>query len=276
MNRKNITTILIILFLTAAAVSSEPSGSDAPLLSFEETTSHLTVQDRQALLESGELFTYHNDNFLPGLVPEGIWKDRINREVRKGGLNLGLEGLFLYQDFNPEILMDNPDEVLLKLYNRLQAVNTLEGIEYYSASRKKMRVLFEESWRIPDPEEPKDQLADKLDQSLSSQSEFYIHQKDTTFGDSESLMTLYYDDPVISTELKNQSNIRLAFIKVIDKDKLQIHLVILPTEEGLLFYAVMGADTVNIKKFKDIAQRSFENRIIALYKWYTADLNSIF
>jgi len=264
--RKNLLIVLITIF-TASVFPGDTT------LLFQDAVDHLSRDEQNTLLKEGELTFYHEDLFSPILIPDGSWKQRISSGIGEKQLNLAIEGLFLFKDFDLESFENDPETSLVKLYNRLQAVSTLEGIEYYSASRKKMRVLFEESRRIPDLDQPKNSLDDNISGNLPGEEFFYVHQKDTTFGNSESLMTLYYDEPVISTVLVNQTDIRFKILKVIDKEKLEIHLVILPTDEGLLFYAVMGADTLKIKKFREIAHRSFENRIKALYAWYVDDLN---
>jgi hypothetical protein len=53
---------------------------------------------------------------------------------------------------------------------------------------------------------------------------------------------------------------------------MQIHLVIIPTDEGILFYGVTAADALNVSAFRKKANNSFYNRVKALYQWYTAAL----
>ena len=55
---------------------------------------------------------------------------------------------------------------------------------------------------------------------------------------------------------------------------MQIHLIVIPTDKGILFYGVCGAKTVKMKALEERASKSFYNRVKALYGWYTGSLNS--
>ena len=57
---------------------------------------------------------------------------------------------------------------------------------------------------------------------------------------------------------------------------MQIHLIVVPVEEGLLMYGTISAKTLNVKAFLDRARDSFTNRVIALTGWYRARLDEEF
>jgi hypothetical protein len=57
---------------------------------------------------------------------------------------------------------------------------------------------------------------------------------------------------------------------------MQIHLIVVPVEEGLLLYGTMSAKTLNVKAFHDRARNSFTNRVIALTGWYGTRLDEEF
>jgi len=262
--------LLILLLLTAVL----PAGAD--ILSFQEVTSFLSADQKSVLLDDGEVTMFHFDEFSPQLLPPVGQKDSIADMVKGQELNMGIEGLFLYRDFNSEAFEKDQDAVLLKMYNVLRSISTLEGIEYYSASRDEMRTLFVESWVIPDLENPDRKLPDLLVSDIPSYDKFFIHQKDKSFGKHESLMEFSYDAPVISTAIVNQTNMYYkGFIKAVKPEQMQIHLVIMPTDEGLLFYGITAADTLNMKAFREKANNSFYNRVKAMYQWYTAEWKKI-
>jgi len=157
----------------------------------------------------------------------------------------------------------------IKLYNILRSVSTLQGLEYYSASRKKMRTLFEESWAVSDPSDSKTKISDPVVNAIPAMDTIYIYQKDKTFGKNFSRMEFRAGKKTFSSTIINITPMRYkGFIKVMDKENLQINFIIIPTAEGLLVYGAMGAETLNIKAFLDKAEDSFKNRVIALSSWY--------
>jgi hypothetical protein len=42
----------------------------------------------------------------------------------------------------------------------------------------------------------------------------------------------------------------------------------IPCKEGILYYGIMAADTLNIRAFKERANNSFYNRMVAVYHWF--------
>jgi len=243
--------------------------AQSALLSFDDVTSFLSIQQKSELLSQGELTEFHFDTFVPLLLPPVKMEDSLRSKVREGELNMGIEGLFLYSDFDMTSYRENPEKSLLGLYNALRSVSTLEGTEYYSASRDEMRTLFEESWRIPDLDSEKQKMEDSRVTSIPANDSFFIHQKDKSFGKHESEMSFQYSSPVIRAVIINQTPMYYkGILKAINPEHLQIHLVIIPTDKGLLFYGISAADTINIKAFREKANNSFYNRVKALYAWY--------
>jgi hypothetical protein len=63
-----------------------------------------------------------------------------------------------------------------------------------------------------------------------------------------------------------------GLIRVIKPERMQVHLIIIPTDKGLLFYGITAADALNINAFRKKANNSFYNRVKALYQWYIRKL----
>jgi len=263
MLKKTVAFTLLALGLTVTL------AAQSQLLSFDEITSFLSSDQRNELLSRGELTEFHFDNFVPYLLPPLKMEKELRSMVSEEELNMGIEGLFLYRDFDADAFRKNPDGTLLELYNALRSVSTLEGTEYYSASREEMRTLFEESWRIPDLESSRKKLEDSHVTAIPVRDQFFIHQKDKSFGKHESEMTFEYTAPVIWSVIINQTPMFYkGILKAISPQQLQIHLVVIPTDKGLLFYGISAADTINVKAFREKANNSFYNRVKALYAWY--------
>ncbi len=262
-----------ILLTLAVAASVYSLSAQSQLLSYEEVTSLLTADQAAELQSKGEVTAFHFGEFDTELLPPIPQSSRIEDYISSQQMNMGIEGLFLFKDFSMDDYRKDPEGYSLMLYNTLRSVSTLEGTQYYSASREEMRDLFVESWVIPDADSPKDKLPDPLVTSIPARDSFFIHQKDKSFGKNESIMEFYYESPVIAAVITNKSAMYYnSLIRVIGPDKMQIHLVIIPTDKGLLFYGVTAADSLNINAFRKKANNSFYNRVKALFHWYTEEI----
>lgn len=261
-------TILFITFSVATIWSV-----DLPAL--EDVLFFLSTDDLTQLKTSGEFTAYHDDDiFNPTLVPMCKNSELIESNLTDRGLNIGIEGLFLDKTISSEKLNENYDQYMLAVYNILTDITTLEGLEYWSESRGKMRELFTDSWPIDDLKS-KNKVAVKVYDTLPKQSVLYVHQKDTTFGKSESKISYYAESDSIYMSSVNQTNIRLAFVKVIDKGYMNLEILIVPTQEGLLYYGASAAKTIKNKLVQEKAGKSFYNRVVAINRWFTGYISEL-
>ncbi len=268
MLKKMVMALALILLFTGGIFAQE-------LLSFEQITGFLDREQKETLIKDGELTQFHFDDFDPMLLPDTALTSRIRETVASMDLNMGIEGLFLDRDFDIEAYKADPEAVLLTLYNVFRGVSTLEGTQYYSASRGEMRDLFVESWQIPSPGRAEEKMADPLVEKIPLEESIFIHQKDKSFSKHESKMTFVYEAPMIWALTVNESSMYYkGFIRVMKPHHMQIDLLVIPTDKGLLFYGISAADTLKIKSFREKANKSFYNRVKALYAWYTAQRSS--
>ncbi len=274
MYQKPRTIILLVLctVIGLSAVSAEDTGS---LPNLNDVLPSISEADRASLLSDGELLRFHPDGVSPGLLPNTDLTAGIARQIIAGDLNIGIEGLFFTGagDLPSGYTNMTATDRELILYNIFRSVSTLQGLEYYSASRDEMRLLFEESWVIADVKKTKEALPDPLVNSIPGEETILIHQKDKSFGSNQSEMTFRSVSDAMAADLINISTMRYKGIfRVVDPENMQIHLIVVPVEEGLLMYGTMSAQTRNVKAFIDRARNSFTNRVIALTGWYKTRL----
>ncbi len=258
--------LILLLFLPL-------SGWSQGLLSFDRVLAFLEKDQRETLWEEGELTQFHFDNFIPAYIPDIPLREELEEVLGREELNMGIEGLFFYRDFDWEAYKKDPQGELLRMYNTLRAVSRLEGTEYYSASREKMRTFFSESWVIADLESPKERLPDPLVEKIPPRDTILIHQRDLSFKNHESTMDFVYREPLIWVYIINQTTLFYdGWLRAVGKGRMQIHLTVVPTEEGLLLYGITAARAINVGVFKKRANASFYNRLRALSDWYLGEL----
>lgn len=272
-----LSTVALFAVLFTAALPAFADDS-AALPALIEVLPALSDANRGTLVREGELILFHDNGVSPSFLPETRLTAAVARKMIAGELNIGIEGLFFTpaEELPASYSSMNPDDRELILYNILRSVSTLQGLEYYSASRDEMRLLFEESWVISDPKS-KAALPDPLVNTVPAEEVIYVHQKDKSFGNNRQEMTFVAVEDALAIDILNLTPMRYkGLIRVVDPGDMQIHLIVVPTMEGLLVYGTMSGQTKDVKAFLDRARNSFTNRVIALSGWYKARLKEEF
>jgi len=263
---------LFVPMLVSFAFAALPLAAQSAKTSrLDDILPAIGAENRSTLLDEGVLLRFHPDGVTPSLLPENDLTAGIIRRVVTADLNIGIEGLFFtpQEELPPAYGTMDTAQRHLELYNILRSVSTLEGLEYFSASRGEMRLLFEESWAIPDPDSADVVLPDPLVTAVPEEDTIFLHQKDKSFANNESVMRFTARPEVIAASIVNLTPMRYkGLIRVVDPENMQIHLVVVPLDEGLLMYGTMSARTRDVKAFMDRARNSFTNRVIALTWWY--------
>lgn len=271
-------TAVLALAVIALPAIAEEGTSTQPLPKLEDVAPFISTADLAAMAEEGQILRFHGDGVSPVLLPETLLTSEVIRQIVHGDLNIGIEGLF----FTPAESLPagysnmDPDERNLVLYNILRSVSTLQGLEYFSASRGEMRLLFEESWAVADADS-KTPIPDPFLESIPEEDTFIVHQKDKSFGSNKQEMTFRTRPGVFVLSIINLTPMRYkGLIRVVDSGNMQMHLIVMPVEEGLLIYGTMSARTRDVKAFMDRARNSFTNRVIALTDWYRQRISEEF
>ena len=212
-------------------------------------------------------------NPSPKLLPRHIDLQRFIAEtISSLEPNILVETLYRYQ--KPESAGWNEAE-RTGLYNQIVALSTLTGIQYYSASRKTMRVFYESSQvidgpdtkrAIPDPAYPLPPL------SLT----IYARQKDLTFGDN-----IYRYEYRTTTDAffflqENLTSLNYGIIQAVGKNRLRSTVAVIDTGDSLLIYAASMAKAVSVFGMGDRIGASFSNRAEAVLKWFAGRADRVF
>lgn len=255
------------IFSAAAKVSELiPAMSDAEL---------------EELILQGETTRYYFENVLPLWLPEGPLKGDIEESIAALKTVIGVETVLLLplkEAGVPHEVDPKSEEFLRRIYNILRSVSTLKGIEYYSASREKMRTLFARSYVIPSPEE-EERLEDPLlsvSQEIPSKNTIYAFQEDLTFGENVYSLTYRFGKNDIALTMTNFKELRYGIFKMVEPKNMKTHLLIHPLEDYLLFYGACTVETLRFLGLERSKKESFYNRIQALYGWFFVSLRENF
>lgn len=269
--RKSAFAIFQILLLSSLSFTSlEAADIYRTVDGLSVLIENLSDLDKETLIVKNELTRfYYKDEAVGVWLPSAKMSENIKREITNIDPNIGVETIRIMPI--PERLGDvsSEERLMLNLYNTIRQVSTIEGIDYYSASRGHTRTFFKEFYVVDKVNSTK-KLPDPLVKSVPEKDTIIVLQQDLTFGKNYSELTYRHADGYISLSIMNMKTMWYGIIPLIAPNNMQIHLIIRPIEDFILFYGNSAVKTTisafGIEKSKT---ESFQNRIIALYNWFS-------
>lgn len=186
-----------------------------------------------------------------------------------------VETIYLYEKPSENKGRNWTQHEYVTLYNALRALSTLSGIEYFSASRNKMRTFYEISSVIENPETEKP-INDPVVSFPAASSTLYARQKDLTFGDNIYVYDFYTSNSEIIFIQENLTTMSYGFIPILRKNRLRTVVSIIDTENYLLVYAASMARATMIPGIEGKVRDSFSNRSDAVYGWFSSQADNAF
>jgi hypothetical protein len=186
-----------------------------------------------------------------------------------------VETLHLYQKPQDAERTGWTQAELTALYNKTVAISTLQGIQYYSASRGTMRTFYETSLVIDNPT-AKRPLPDPSFMTIPRELTLFARQKDLTFGDNFYQYTYLLLPGALVFVQENLSSLNAGIIPAVGKNKLRSVLALLDAGDYLVIYAVSMAKAVSLPGLRDRIGDSFSNRAEAIIKWLVSGADRAF
>jgi hypothetical protein len=215
----------------------------------------------------------------PELTPRAAAGAELRAAIAADAPSILVEAVFLLERPAPADAVAE----FTRAYGILRSISSLQGILYWSASRKTWRTFYEESWRIDGPES-KLRMADGIPAGIPpADATVFAHQKDLSFG--ENVYRYRYrtfglpgtatgpgaaaaGPLAISVESTNLTRMSYSFVPAMGPEGLKTRLLVLPCVEGILFYASSAAKAPAIPGLRGKLEDSFSNRAAALFTWF--------
>jgi len=214
----------------------------------------------------------------PRLMPRHEELQRFVREtLRSLEPNILVETLSLYQ--RPRSSRQTADKTgwsrdeQTGLFNQLVALNTLTGIQYYSESRKAMRIFYESSTVIDDPSQKKP-LPDPSF-SVCPDSLAFMPGKKTLPLETTYRFEYHTGADIILFSQENLSSMNLGIIPAIGKNKFRTVMAVIDAGDSFLIYAAAMARTASVPGMGDRIGASFTNRVKAILKWFVGRADGV-
>jgi hypothetical protein len=226
----------------------------------------------ERLASEGEIRNSLHGDSPPQLIPDVSVRGEIEARIRELELTVGTEVLSVYA--NETVDFDAP-ESRLRIYNILLSMSTMKGVEYYSASRERMRTLFAESYVVDGPQAEK-RLPDPVVQEIPPNSTLYVLQEDLTFGENVYKTQFRYSGDFFLLDSTNLTTMHYLFFPMVKPQNSVTLILLIPAGQQLLFYGAVGAHTPRLLGLARSREDSFYNRLKAIYGWFTQRMTATF
>jgi hypothetical protein len=226
----------------------------------------------ERLTNEGELRNSLHGDSPPKLVPAVPARGEIEERIREMEFSVGTEVLTVYRK---EAVDFDTAHARLQIYNILRSMSTMKGIQYYSASRGRMRTLFAESYVVEGPAAEK-RLGDPVVQEIPPISRLYVLQEDLTFGENIYATEFRYSGDYFLLDSTNLTTMHYFFFPMVKPENSVTLILLIPAGEELLFYGAVGAHTRRLLGLPRSREDSFYNRLKAIYGWFAERMSATF
>ena len=148
------------------------------------------------------------------------------------------------------------------VYTILRAFGSMEGIEYYSASRERMKTFYLQSYVVHDPDDLA-RLPDPVFDTVPRQASAYAFQEDGSFGSNVQLVRYRTMGESVLMHTVNLDGLRMIIVISFDEAR-----------GALRFYGHVAVKVPGLFGMRDRARNSFYHRAVALYEWFKAELEA--
>lgn len=225
-----------------------------------------------ALVKNSVVSQYRDDGSKGfKLLPESIFASKINEsQIEKDEKNYPYtyEGLYLLskkdllakgKSGKSTITIDDVSVVV-------RSVSKMQGMTYYSSTKKKECVLYEKCFMIAGPGKKtkiEDQNTGNADGQVS-----YCLQDDNSFGVNTYKLSYFQKDDTLLCRFDILDKMGLGPFNAIYPGKMVINILVIDCGDDLLLYLNTDLDSIKFPGIKGQITDSMSSRMDAVYKWF--------
>lgn len=257
--------LVCLLLFTASFLFAQTTETELYVI----LDSFLSQEQRIELIQKGQLIRslYDQKNAAPRFTPPFAVPQTFAEGWDKGNPLFLIEALYLCKK------TDSQEKDVGRISRVLRSLSKLEGLQYYSSSRKKMRTLYETSYVIADPKH-EESLPDPID-NPSADFSVYVLQKDLTFDKNIYRYRFCTDADSSGFMSTNVSTLKYSIFKAIEPEELQASVAVTDLGEYLLIHALTRAQFSAPSIFRERVQNSFRTRGEAVYRWFVIQYDNV-
>ena len=251
---KKFIRVIIIACLVAASLY----GETADLKQIVSTKYY------NELIKNGSVKVFHDSNDMEmGLVPSSGYKSKLlKNRVKKSDKAFLFESLFYLKksDLSKSKLDINDVSRVMR------SISSMQGITYYSNTKKKDRVLYDKAYTISDPSS-KVAIADKTTGNADGKV-LYCLLNDASFGITRYKLNYYQSNNELYSTFTTTDAMGLGPITGIEAGDLIINILVIDCGDSFLLYLAPDANCKNIPGIDKKVQDSLIARMDSIYKWF--------
>ncbi|MBN2658696.1 MAG: hypothetical protein JXR86_16690 [Spirochaetales bacterium] len=258
----------ISFFFILALISMSLMAQNAGFHNIEQILAGLNQDERDELGREGLVFRLGKTRSGLFYTPDVTLAETIVERHNAITPDVTVEAFFRVP--YPEDLPETVSDRNLVLYNIVRAVSNISGVQYFSRTKDRYRVLFDDVYIVDDRKKP---LDDILVNQIPEYDSFGVHMKEANLGRDYYLAEYRYDGQDMSFSLTNTSNIIFLF-KVVGSGDMQIDMLLMPLENEIVIYGYCGVKLANpglVNKMME-PHSSFFRRLYAMEIWFQNSL----
>ncbi len=230
------------------------------------------AEQYQKLLKEGSVFdSRDNGSMVLTLLPETVYSEKIKASmVEKDSKNFPFtyEGLYLLnkQDLLKKSNSTKETITIEDVSKITRSVSKMQGMKYYSSTKKKETVLYDKCYMIAD-ENSKTAIPDQNTGSADGQVSYCL-QDDSSFGINRYKLSYFQNEDTLMCQFRIVDTMGLGPFKAIYPGKMVINIVVVDCGEDLLLYMNTDLDSVKFPGIKGQITDSMTSRMDAVYNWF--------
>lgn len=223
------------------------------------------------LMSKGVVSLIHDDGSINlELLPETSYSSNVKANmIQKNPKNYPFTYESLYYMSKKDLLKasnSSASDVTLNDISRVcRSVSKMEGMTYYSSTRKKQQVLYSRAYMIDGPDGGK--IADQNTGNANGQVS-YCMQDDASFGECRYKLNYSQSDKEMLAVFSNLDVIGLGPFKAIYPELMKINILVVDGGDDILFYICCDVDSVKFPGIKGQITDSMTTRMDAVYNWF--------
>jgi len=224
------------------------------------------------LVKNGIVSEYR-DNGTNGffLVPETVYKDKINASIvekDKKNYPYTYEGIYLIskKDLLEKGKSGKTTITIDDVSRTVRSISKMQGMKYYSTTKKKECVLYEKTYMIAGPKD-KTKIADQNTGSADGQISYCL-QDDNSFGINTYKLSYCQNEDTLFCNFCILDKMGIGPFKAIYPGKMVINILVIDCGEDILLYLNTDLDSVKYPGIKGQITDSMSSRMEAVYKWF--------
>ncbi|MDR1931204.1 MAG: hypothetical protein LBQ57_00125 [Spirochaetales bacterium] len=261
------------LFFLAAGLSAQPAPRPLPaeLVERLRLMHGFSAGDCEALRATGGVTRFQDEDFSSLMLPDKPLARSLMADLKALSATILVEALYVIP---VEKGLPAKADFRLSLYNTLHKIDTMKGLQYWSASGQRMQTMFNDAYVIAGPKSSAP-LPNPVAREIPSQKTIYVFQDDARFGKNTYTADYRYNAGRFWVSMKNLTRMYYGIIPMVSPEKLRLDMIILPGDDYLIFYCCMSADVFTLFGMEKQALPSFSNRINALFTWFLENMREI-